>query len=182
MKRIFLIAAFALPLLWTACSDNPAEVKEDVVPKGMKAIDLTHLGFPLKINIPDSNFFPTVDTMETPVGIEIRIGQHYNVLINGATPEDADLAKQKELIAASSDAGVSNFITSDSSTLVWETKFGDLSMMHFYHIVSIGNDKYYVRDNNNNPDNQFNKDDINRMLESAKSLRAKPAAAEKPEA
>ena len=181
MKRILFAALLAAPLLWTACSGNKTEeATEDIVPKGMKAIDLTHLGFPLKFNIPDSTYFPTVDTMETPSGVQVKVGNHFDVLINSASGDEADLNKQKDLINAT-DAGMSNFIGGDSATLVWETKFGDLSMFHFYHIVKTANGSFFVRDNNSNPDNQFKKKEVDKMLESAKSLRAKPAAA-KPEA
>lgn len=181
MKRILFIAALSAPLMWAACTGNTkTETTEDVVPKNMKAIDLTHLGLPLKFNIPDSSYFPVVDTMETPTGIQVKLGNHFDLLINAAAGDDADLAKQKELINAT-DAGMSTFLDGDSATLVWETKFGDLSMFHFYHIVKVGNDSYFVRDNNSNPDNQFKKEDVDKMMESAKSLRAKPAE-KKPEA
>jgi hypothetical protein len=172
MKRILLIAAFVAPLAWTACSDNKPGTTEVEIPKGMKALDLTTLGQPVMINVPDSNFFPTIDTMETPAGIQVRIGTHFDILINAAGAEEGDLAKQKELINAT-DAGMNNFSGGDSATLMWETKFGELSMHHFYRVVKVGNATYFVRDNNSNPDNQFNKQDIERMIESAKSLRAK---------
>ena len=180
MKRMLFAAAIAAPLLWAACKGNTNEVTEDIVPKGMKAIDLTHLGFPLKFNIPDSTYFPTVDTMETPSGVQVKVGSHFDVLVNAASGDEADLNKQKELINAT-DAGMSNFLAGDSATLVWETKFGDMSMFHFFHLVKVGNETYFVRDNNSNPENQFKKEDVDKMMESAKSLRAKPAAA-KPEA
>jgi hypothetical protein len=176
MKRLFYFAAVVSPLLFlSACSDNTTATQEDVVPKDMKAIDLTHLGQPVKINIPDSTFYPTVDTMEGPTGIQVRIGNHFDILVNAAGAEDADLAKVKELILAT-DAGNSTFMNGDSATLVWETKFGDLSMHHFYRVVKTSNGTYFVRDNNT-PDNQFRKEDVDRMIQSAKSLRAKPAAA-----
>lgn len=170
MKRIFLLALVAAPLFWTACSGNKTEVTEDIVPKGMIALDLVHMGYPVKINVPDSNYFPVIDSMATPGGAQIHIGQHFNILVNFTAPEDADLEKQKGLITAA-DAGMSTFMPGDSSTLVWETKFGDLSMHHFIHLVKVGDKIYMVRDNNNS-DAQFTKEDIDKMLESAKSLRA----------
>ncbi len=179
MKRIILLALLSAPIIWTACSGNKTETTEDIVPKGMMAVDLVHMGYPVKINVPDSNYFPTLDSSATPTGAQIHIGQHFDILVNFAAAEDADLAKQKELIAAA-DAGNSNFITADSFNLVWETKFGDLSMQHFIHLAKIGDKTYMVRDNNNNTENQFNKADIDKMMESAKSLRARPAAAEAP--
>ncbi|GAB4133439.1 MAG: hypothetical protein Fur0041_05680 [Bacteroidia bacterium] len=173
MKRILLVAALALPLFWTACKGEGGESKEDVVPKGMRAVDLTPKGFPIKINVPDSAT-GVLDTLDDPSGIEIKVGGKFDVLVNTAGPEEADIAKQKSLIDAA-DAGTNNYIINDATTLLWETKFGDLSMFHFYHIVKIGNDTYYVRDNNVNPENQFKKEEVEKMLESAKSLRAKPA-------
>jgi hypothetical protein len=166
-----------MPIFWTACSGDKPETKEDIVPKGMIALDLKSMGYPVKINVPDSNYFPTIDSMASANGAQIRIGQHFDILVNFATPEDADLEKQKVLIQADN-AGTPTFLTGDSTTLVWETKFADLSMHHFIHIVKIGTDTYFVRDNKDNVDNQFSKPDVDKMIESAKSLRARPADAE----
>lgn len=176
MKRIFFLAAIIVPMIWSACSGD-SNATEDIVPKGMKALDLKKMGYPVKINVPDSSFFPTIDSSATASGAEIRIGQRFDILVNFATPEDADLEKQKGLLAAT-DAGISTVLSSDSFSLVWETKFGDAAFQHFIHLVKIGKDTYFVRDNNNNIDNQFKKDDIAKMMESAKSLRALPV--EKP--
>lgn len=77
---------------------------------------------------------------------------------------------------------MSTFTVNDATTLVWETKFGDLSMFHFYTLVKVGNDTYYVRDNTFNTNNQFKKEDVDRMLEASKSLRSTKAATEEPEA
>jgi hypothetical protein len=139
------------------------------------------MGYPVKINVPDSNYFPKIDTVASANGAQIRIGQHFDILVNFTTDEDADLEKQKGLINAA-DAGMSNFLAGDSTTLVWETKFGDLSMHHFIHLVKVGDKTYMVRDNNDNVDNQFSKPDVDKMIESAKSLRARPADAEAPKA
>lgn len=178
MKRIFLIMLLAAPIFWTACSGNKTETTEDIVPKGMIALDLKNLGYPVKINVPDSDYFPTIDSVAAANGAQIRIGQHFDILVNFTTAEDADLEKQKGLITAT-DAGMSNFMTGDSATLVWETKFGDLSMHHFIRLVKVGDQTYMVRDNNDNVDNQFTKPDIDKMIESAKSLRACAADAPK---
>lgn len=177
MKKLFIIAALALPLMWTACNgDKPTEVQEEVVPKGMVAVSLEKMGQPVKINAPDSTS-GIMDTMATPNGIQVRVGSKFDLLVNAGGPEETDLAAQKSLIEAT-DAGMSTFTVNDATTLVWETKFGDLSMFHFYTVVKVGNDTYYVRDNITNPDNQFKKEDVDRMLESAKSLRSsKPATA-----
>ncbi len=171
MKKLFVIASIALPLLWTSCGEKP-EVIEEVIPKGMVAVDLTDLGHPVRINLPDS-LSGTLDSMETPGGIQLRIGNNFDVLVNTAGAEEADIAKQKSLIEAA-DAGMSTFTVNDATTLIWETRFGDLSMFHFYTIVKVGTDTYYVRDNNMNPENAFKKEDVNKMLECAKSLRAQP--------
>lgn len=174
MKKLFVLAAIALPLMWTACGPGTPETVEEVIPKGMVAVDLTKLGQPVKINLPDSTS-GALDSLETPGGIQLRIGNNFDLLVNVGGAEEADLAKQKSLIEAT-DAGMSTFTVNDATTLVWETRFGDLSMFHFYTVIKVGNDTYYVRDNNLNPDNAFKKEHVDRMLESAKSLRAVPAA------
>lgn len=184
MKKLFIIAALALPLLWSACGEEKPKEAEEVIPKGMVGVSLEKMGQPVKINAPDS-VSGVMDTMATPNGIQVRVGNHFDLLVNLGGPEESDLAKVKALIEAT-DAGMSTFTVNDATTLVWETKFGEgdgaLSQFHFYTLVKVGTDTYYVRDNAFNPDNQFKKEDVDRMLEASKSLRSsKPAAAE-PEA
>ena len=180
MKKLFILAALALPLMWTACGNDQQETQEEVIPKGMVAVDLIKLGHPVKINVPDSTM-GVIDTLATPNGIQVRVGSKFDLLVNIGGAEETDLAKQKSLIEAT-DAGMSTFTVNDATTLIWETKFGEMSMFHFYTTVKVGDDTYYVRDNNVNPENQFKKEDIDRMLESAKSLRTSKTAEEKPEA
>lgn len=181
MKKLLLLAAFALPLMWTACGPDEPEVVEDVVPKGMVAADLflDSLGFPVKINVPDSTS-GILERQPTPSGVQVRVGSKFDLLVNIGGAEESDLAVQKSLIEAT-DAGMSTFMVNDTTTLVWETKFGEMSMFHFYTIVKVGADTYYVRDNNTNPENQFTKEDVDRMLESAKSLRTTIKPKEEPE-
>jgi hypothetical protein len=181
MKRILFIAAISAPLLWASCSGAPGE-KPDVVPAGMKALALDdkalHLdstGFPVKINVPDSAFYPNIYATATANGMEVKVGPHFDLLVNMGGAEESDLAKQKELIKAT-DIGESTFLVDDTASLLWEVKFGDLSVYHFYHVVKIGPQTYYIRDNSDNPENQFKKDEVEKMMESAKSLRAKPSA------
>lgn len=182
MKKLFIIVALALPLTWMSCGGDKPQEQEEVIPKGMVAVDLSmaNLGYPLKINAPDSSF-GILDTMVTPNGVQVRVGSKFDLLVNQGGPEETDLAKQKSLIEAT-DAGMSTFTQNDATTLVWETKFGEMSMYHFYTVVKVGNDTYYVRDNNVNTDNQFKKEDIDRMLESAKSLRSAAKPKTEPEA
>jgi hypothetical protein len=176
MKRLLLLAAMATPLMWYACTDSAADTEtEDIVPKGMKALSLKTLGFPVKINIPDSAYYPTIDTLETPGGVQIRVGSHFDILVNTAGAEEMDLAKMKTVIEAG-DELPKTFSVNDSTTLVWETKIGDMPMgSHFFKLVRTSTGVYYVRDNNNNPENQFKPEELTRMLEAAKSLRAIPA-------
>jgi hypothetical protein len=179
MKKLFVLAALVPmtigTLMLTSCGDKP-ETPEEVIPKGMVAVDLTKLGHPVKINLPDSTN-GSLDSLEVPEGIQLRIGNSFDILVNTAGAEEADLAKQKGLIEAT-DAGASTFTVNDATTLVWETKFGEgdgaVVMFHFYTVIKIGEDTYYVRDNNTNPENMFKKENVDRMLESAKSLRAMP--------
>lgn len=184
MKKLFIIAALALPLMWTSCGPDTVEQVEDVIPKGMRAVDIGGMGFPVKINTPDSSF-GALDTMSTPNGAQVRVGNNFDLLVNLGGTEETDLAAVKALIEAT-DAGMSTFTVNDATTLIWETRFGEgdgaLSVFHFYTLVKVGTDTYYVRDNSFNPNNQFKKEDIDRMLESAKSLRSTKPAAPAPEA
>jgi hypothetical protein len=172
MKRYFFIAAVASGLLFSCSGDTP-KTTEDVVPTGMTAKDLTQQGLPLKINIPDSTN-GSAEISETPTGIEIKVGNHFDILVNTASAEEADLTKMKPLLEAA-DELPKTFTQPDASTLRWEVNISDHPMCHFFHIVKIGNTTYYVRDNNNNPDNDFKKEDVDKMLQSASSLREKPA-------
>jgi hypothetical protein len=178
MKRIILLAAVAAPLLWMSCNNAPTEATPEVIPAGMTVADLTAQGFAVKINIPDSTK-GVAQITEAPSGVQVRIGNNFDIIINVAVGEDADLKARKALITAT-DAGVSTFSTENDSTLIWETKFGEEHVAsHFCVIRKIGTDAYLIHDNSDNPDNQFKKEAIDKMIESARSLRAKPVEAPK---
>jgi hypothetical protein len=176
MKQLFFAAALSA-LLFQACSgDTKNNNTDDVVPANQTALDLTAQGFPLKINVPDSTI-GIAEVMETAGGVEILVGSKFDIMVNTAAPEDMDMKQQKALAQASMDGATVKFTIDTDTTLVWETKFGDLEAVnHFYMLKKIGNDTYYVRDNNQNPENQFKAAEITRMQEAARSLRAKPAA------
>ncbi|HEU4716659.1 MAG TPA: hypothetical protein VFU15_02455 [Bacteroidia bacterium] len=178
MKRFFYAAAVLMSISWMACSGNKPDAQEPPLPQGMKSIHLDHLGFPLNIYIPDSTYYPTVDTSEVPGGAEIKIGSHFDILVNTAGAEESDITKMKSVIEAG-DELPKTFTVTDSTTLVWSTNLGDLSMFHFFMIRKVGKDTYYVRDNMDNPDNQFKKEEIDKMMETAKTLHADPRFAPK---
>ncbi len=177
MKKIFFLAAISSALVWSACSGGASEVKEDVVPAGMTAVDLKDQGLPLKINIPDSTNGVAMIT-ETPQGVEVKIGMHFDMIINSASAEESDIAKYRPILEAA-DELPKTFTQPDSATLRWEVNISDSPMCHFYHTVKIGTTTYYVRDNNNNPDNNFKKEEVDKMLNSATSLRERPVDAPK---
>jgi hypothetical protein len=175
MKRFLFVLAFATPFLWTACSGDPKEtVVEDVVPAGMKSINLTSLGMPMKINIPDSSYYPIVDTSETPQGIRIHIGQHFDMYVNTAGAEESNLQEMKKVIEAS-DELPKNFTVTSDSLLVWANDLGGAPMNHFFMLIKTASGTYYVRDNKES-ENPFTKEEVDRMMQSAKSLRPIPAA------
>lgn len=168
MKHFFYFLSIITTMIYVSCSvEKPA----DVVPEGMKALILKDLGYPLSINISDDESGPLLDTTSGPMGLEIKMGGRFDIVLNFAGAEDSDLEKQKVLIMAE-DAGDTKFLTSTPEVIIYETKFGELSKFHFIRVINVDGVSYTVRDNNNNPDNQFKKEDIDKMDESAKSLRA----------
>ncbi|MBI3511032.1 MAG: hypothetical protein HY064_10245 [Bacteroidetes bacterium] len=177
MKQIIFFAACFIPLLWTACGGDKPKEAADTVPKGMVAKELKPQGLPLKINIPDSTFGLAVIS-ETPEGVEVKVGALYDIIVNSASAEESDAMKYKPIVAAS-DELPKKFTDSSATDLRWEINLGDRTLCHFYHIVKIDNTTYYVRDNMNNTDNEFKKENIDKMLISAKSLRAIPPPAPK---
>ncbi|HTL81808.1 MAG TPA: hypothetical protein VL651_08905 [Bacteroidia bacterium] len=176
MKKIFFLAAVTSALVWTACSGDKPATTEDVVPAGMVAKDLKDQGLPLKINIPDSTNGAATIT-ETPTGVEVTVGAHFDILINSASAEESDITKYKPILEAA-DELPKTFTQPDSATLRWEVNLGSAPMCHFYHTVKIGTTTYYVRDNNNSAE-PFKAAEIDKMLNSAKSLRERPVDAPK---
>lgn len=177
MKHFFYFLSIIITMIYVSCSvEKPA----DVVPEGMKALILKDLGYPLSINISDDESGPLLDTTSGPMGLEIKMGGRFDIVLNFAGAEDSDLEKQKVLIMAE-DAGDTKFLTSTPDVIIYETKFGELSKFHFIRVINVNGVSYTVRDNNNNPDNQFKKEDIDKMDESAKSLRATVTAEAKKE-
>jgi hypothetical protein len=180
MKNAFYAVAIAGITMVAASCSNTTSVVEEVVPAGMVAVDLSGHGFPLKINVPDSVAQMTMGKMELSEGgawggASVVLGKTFQLNINSADAEAADMAQQKVLLAAT-DAGECTFSTDNDSTLVYVVKFGEeIKRHHFYMIKKIGAEKYVVRDLPD-PDAEYSEADIQKMMEAAKSLRAKPAA------
>lgn len=180
MKKAFYSVAFAGIVLFAVSCNNATTVTEEPVPAGMVAVDLSAHGFPLKVNVPDSVAQMKMGKMEiseggTWGGTSVILGKTFQLNINSADAEATDLNQQKVLLAAT-DAGECTYTTENDSTLVYVVKFGeDIKRHHFYMVKKIGAEKYIVRDV---PDSEaeYSETDIQKMMESAKSLRAKPIA------
>lgn len=105
MKQFFYFLSIITTMIYVSCSvEKPA----DVVPEGMKALILKDLGYPLSINISDDESGPLLDTTSGPMGLEIKMGGRFDIVLNFAGAEDSDLEKQKVLIMAE-DAGDTKF-------------------------------------------------------------------------
>lgn len=174
MKQLLLLAWAVVPLLALPACSSDAKPIEDIVPAKQVALDLTPQGFPIKINVPDSTF-GVAEVMENAGGIEVRVGSKFDLMINTAAPEDLDMNQQKALATAAMDGATVTFTVSSDSVLVWNTSFGGMEPMHhFYLLKKIGNDTYYMRDNIQNGENMFKAEEVKRMMEAARSLRARP--------
>jgi hypothetical protein len=177
---IFISTVLTLSFLIQSCGGSGKE-KIQIIPQGQVVQDLSPMGFSLCMNVPDSTT-GYAEMTQNAGGIEIRVGNKFDVLVNVAGTEEMNMEQQKALAGASVDAATINFTTDTDTLLIWETKFGDLpAQIHFYRLIKVENDTYYVRDNNQNTENQFSMAEIRRMVEMSRSLRLKPKEEKKSE-
>ena len=169
MKNTLLLLFTSSIIIFTSCGGK----KDDaVVIPGMKQVEITIAGNVLSIYAPDSTTGP-MQIVEKPWGAtEISVGPNFQISIEEGA---GDIPLLKSDIAADDVYKLQKFVKDEPALLFWEVKILDMenSKFHFYNIVPAGKTTYIIKDIETGE--SYSQASIEKMLESAKTLKAKEA-------
>ncbi|MFI5148472.1 MAG: hypothetical protein ACHQRM_01985 [Bacteroidia bacterium] len=173
MKNVAFLMAIGTALLFNSCGPKKPDAIE--VPKGFQLVDLNPYGFSASIIVPDSITVQGQLEIKQSAGVEIKRGKAFDIVINTAEGELADMTKQKSFINAEEPKKVKRWILDEPTAITYEQQIADLKPeVHIYCIMQIGNMKYAVTDNHNGEDT-FNETNAKMMMDAAKSIKAMEA-------
>jgi hypothetical protein len=179
MKKIFyVLTVIALITILSSCGNTKEELSTNTtIPQGMVEYDLSQhgtYGMPCLINLPDENTgkgLPQVQ--EGPMGgTQIIVGKDFNIEI---VVDEGDI-NQKKADIASDAVFKSTYIVDEPTAILYKSEIPDAGVVqyHIYAIVKVGNVTYVIEDVRG--ENDYSEEGAKRMLEAAKSLRAKAQA------
>jgi hypothetical protein len=171
MKKLFtLLSAFALSIAITSCGGK--ETKQDIqAPAGMVALDLSKYGKQFSLFVPDTVAQKLEITEQSWGALEVRVGKNFQVSI---TEDPGDIELRKSDIKSNDVNVFKSFVIEEPLTIMWESAITQPEY-HFYTIQKVGNNSYVFEDIVPANGEPLSKDAIQKMLDSAKQLVAKPA-------
>jgi hypothetical protein len=170
MKKKFTLLAFAtICVALTSCGPKEEEEKIEV-PAGMVALDLSSHGKQFSIFVPDTTT-EKLEVVEQSWGaLEIKVGKHFNISI---TEDPGDITLMKSDIKSNDVNVFKSYITDESETIMWESAI-TVPEFHFYTIQKASGNTYVIQDVISADGSPSNKEQIQKMLDSAKKLVEKP--------
>lgn len=169
MKKFFLIGIVSALTIFSSCGDKGPE--EVPVPLGMVACDLSEFGMDLIINIPDSTHGPT-EKFTYGEGVQINVGKAFGIMIKPGTNE-IEYMKSTE-IGKSEVYKLDKYILDEPTAIIWSWGFeGQPTQNRLYCVVNVGDVTYEVM---SDPNGEFSEEACKKMLECARTLRAKTPA------
>lgn len=176
MKKLFIhITALVFAVSLQNCGDKKEEQPKVEAPAGMITLDLSKYGKPVTIFVPDTAS-AKLDIMEQTWGaLEIKIGKDFQISI---TEDPGDVELRKSDVKGDEVNKFKSFIVEEPTTIMWESEITKPEF-HFYSIQKLGNSTYVFEDIKKTDGEPFGKEAVQKMLDSAKSLKeaAKPATA-----
>lgn len=177
-KIIFAVAISVSTMFVTSCGGNEETNSTTTeIPQGMVEYDLSQhgtFGMPCLINVPDENTgkgLPQVK--EGPMGgTQIVVGKDFNIEI---LVGEGDINQKKSDIAADA-VFKSTYIVDEPTAILYKSEIPDAGVVqyHIYVIKKVGNVTYEIEDVRG--EESYSEEGAKRMLEAAKSLRAKVQA------
>ncbi|MCC7301086.1 MAG: hypothetical protein IT233_00440 [Bacteroidia bacterium] len=170
MKNLFLATAFSAAFLFMGCGPGESDTPEIPVPDGMVAFDLSEYGMDVILNIPDStNGISNHENVGD--GVMLRVGNGYGMKVKVGAGEMEYV--KTELIAKSEVYKLEKYVLEEPAAIIWRQYIeGQDTSARMFAFVKVGDVTYEME---SDPDNKFSDDACKAMVESAKSLRAKPA-------
>lgn len=169
MKKIInLFSAALLMSVIVSCGDKKTEVAI-VAPQGMNVLDLSKFGKPFVIFVPDTTAAKLTVTEQQSGALEVRVGKTFAISIN---EQAADLAFKKTEIKEDEINKFKSFIAEDPNGIFWESEI-TAPEYHFLINQKIGNSEYSFEEVKSTEAEPFSKDAVQKMYESAKSIKEK---------
>ena len=170
MKKTFTLLAFAgICVALTSCVAKEEE-KNIEAPAGMVALDLSSHGKQFSIFVPDTTT-EKLEVVEQSWGaLEIKVGKHFNISI---TEDPGDITLMKSDIKSNDVNVFKSYITDEPETIMWESAI-TVPEFHFYTIQKASGNTYVIQDVISADGSPSNKEQIQKMLDSAKKLVEKP--------
>lgn len=171
MKKLFtLLSALTLSVTITSCGGK--ETKQDIqAPAGMVALDLSKYGKQFSLFVPDTVAQKLEITEQSWGALEVRVGKNFQVSI---TEDPGDIELRKSDIKSNDVNVFKSFVIEEPLTIMWESAITQPEY-HFYTIQKVGNNSYVFEDIVPANGEPLSKEAIQKMLDSAKQLVAKPA-------
>jgi hypothetical protein len=181
MKKTVLYFIAVAMIGFTGCAgeqEAQGTSNEETVPTGWIALDLSepgqHYGLPMLINVPDENLAKGIaEISEGPLGgTQISAGREFNIEI---LPGGGDIAQKKTEIEQNT-IFKTTYVFNEPDALIYKYEIEDAGVVqyHIYVIKNFNGRVYEVESIKDEED--YSEAAAKRMLEAAKSLRAKPEA------
>ena len=168
MKKLFtLITALVFAVSLQNCGDKKEEQPKVEAPAGMITHDLSKNGKPFTIFVPDTAN-AKLEVMEQTWGaLEIKIGKDFQISI---TEDPGDIELRKSDIKGDEVNKFKAFVAEEPSAIMWESEITKPEF-HFYSIQKLGTSTYVFEDIKSTDGEPFGKEAVQKMFDSAKSLK-----------
>ena len=171
MKKLLFLLMIPAAITFASCGTDKIEETPKI--PGMMEVDLTQYGMQVTMMIPDSTK-GAAEIVQESWGVDIKVGKSFQMMIR-RDAEDAGIKKSD--IQGNEINKLKRFVKEEPNLLFYETSLPDAeqSQFHFWSVMKVGEDSYTIEDN---PMESFSEKDVERMIESVKSMKDK----KKPEA
>ncbi|MCC6691738.1 MAG: hypothetical protein IT235_09420 [Bacteroidia bacterium] len=171
LKKLLLLIAAPILLMICSCGNNK---KTEIETPGMSVIDFSSLGIPITMNVPDTTKTKLETVAQGSGTIEIKSGKDFQINI---TPGEGDFQLKKSDVSSDEVKKLKRFVIDEPSLLVWEAQISGMeSEFHFYTAIKVGKDSYVIEDIKDT--DTFGEASIQKMVDAAKSIKGKEAAAQ----
>jgi len=170
MKKIISLFSAALVAgLLVSCGGAKKE-EPIVAPAGMIALDLNSYGKSFVLFVPDTTSSKLVVNENQSGALEVRVGTTFGITIN---EQAGNIEMKKKDVKEDEVYKFKSFLKEEPTAILWESDFMDKPITHFMVNMKIGESDYCFEDIISTEAEPFSKDAVQKMFDSAKSIREK---------
>jgi hypothetical protein len=166
--NLFVSALFITSLV--SCGDKKKTEEPIVAPQGMHVLDLTNYGKSFAIFVPDTTAAKLTITEQPSGALEIRVGKSFGITVN---EQAGDIEAKKRDMKDDEVYKFKAFLAEEPTAIFWELNFMDKPIYHFMVNMKIGTSDYCFEDIVSTESEPYSKDAVQKMFESAKSIKEK---------